>query len=282
MKSTETNSPTSFSGARSLPPIGNSFMYIEISSNNHSNNVFVSFEPTDIIQISDITFYYNRFSILTKDSLKAMGRFGIQLLLEDITWSTRYNIPKSARYSDTSTDWTLVNLNFTVENYGIRLYYDQIDTAHADMCFSNIIITHSVNQMGNINYFEDIFESIHDYRKIVLLIFLIKNDSDLLTECGFSENDINLLNLEFKNLLMEQHEENLDYIKNEEESKIDKILKKQTEAYFSNLFEDVRHERSLILLLSLTDLDILKQSQFTDDETEFIKILLLKNYIDKE
>ena len=29
------------------------------------------------------------------------------------------------------------------------------------------------------------------------------------------------------------------------------------EAYFSNLFEDIRHERSLIFLLSLTDPDIL-------------------------
>ena len=32
------------------------------------------------------------------------------------------------------------------------------------------------------------------------------------------------------------------------------------EKYFSSLFEDVRHERSLILLLSLTDEGILKQS----------------------
>ena len=30
------------------------------------------------------------------------------------------------------------------------------------------------------------------------------------------------------------------------------------ESYFSNLFEDIRDERSLILLLSLTDPDILK------------------------
>ena len=61
-----------------------------------------------------------------------MGRFRIELLLEDNTWSTRYNIPKNDRYSDTSTDWTLVILNFTIENYGIRLVYDQIDTPHAD------------------------------------------------------------------------------------------------------------------------------------------------------
>ena len=67
IKSTKTNSPTGHSGATSLPPIGNSFMYIETSSSNHGNNVFVSFERTDIIQISSITFYYNRFSILTND-----------------------------------------------------------------------------------------------------------------------------------------------------------------------------------------------------------------------
>ena len=48
------------------------------------------------------------------------------------------------------------------------------------------------------------------------------------------------------------------------------------EAYFSNLFENVRHERSLLLLLSLTDPDILKQSIFTDDEIEIIKNLALE------
>ena len=48
------------------------------------------------------------------------------------------------------------------------------------------------------------------------------------------------------------------------------------EAYFSNLFEDIRHERSLILLLSLTDPNILKQSKFTDLEIEIIKNLALE------
>ena len=145
IKSTKTNSPTVYSGATSLPPIGDSFMYIETSSNNHSHErVFVSWERTDIIQISNITFYYIRFSILTNTSKKSMGRFRIELLLEDNTWSTRYNIPKNDRHSDSSTQWTLINLNFTIENYGIRLIYDQIDTAHADMSFSNITITHSV------------------------------------------------------------------------------------------------------------------------------------------
>ena len=145
IKSTKTNSPTGFSGAELLPPIGNSFMYIETSSNNHGSNVFVSWERTDIIQISNITFYYNRFSILTNDSKKSMGRFRIQLLLEDNTWSTQYTIAKNSQYNNTSTEWKLLNLDFTVENYGIRLVYDQIDKPHADMCFSNITITHSVN-----------------------------------------------------------------------------------------------------------------------------------------
>ena len=43
------------------------------------------------------------------------------------------------------------------------------------------------------------------------------------------------------------------------------------EQYFNTIFEVVRHERSLILLLSLTDPDILKQSKFTDDEKNIIK-----------
>ena len=105
---------------------------------------FCSFERADIIQITNITFYYNRFSILTNDSLKSMGRFRIQLLIENNTWSTQFTIAKNTQYSDTSTDCTLLNPDFTIENYGIKLVYDQIDTAHANMCFSNITITHSV------------------------------------------------------------------------------------------------------------------------------------------
>ena len=85
MKSTKTNSLTGHSGATKLPSIGNSFMYIETSSNNHGQDrVFVSWERTDINQISNITFYHNRFSILNIDSKKSMGRFRIQLLLEII------------------------------------------------------------------------------------------------------------------------------------------------------------------------------------------------------
>ena len=43
------------------------------------------------------------------------------------------------------------------------------------------------------------------------------------------------------------------------------------EAYFNTIFDDVRHERSPIFLLSLTEPDILKQSKFTDHEIDIIK-----------
>ena len=47
-------------------------------------------------------------------------------------------------------------------------------------------------------------------------------------------------------------------------------------ANFAVMFEYVGHERSLILLLSLTDPVILRQSKFTDHETDIIKNLVLE------
>ena len=66
--------------------------------------------------------------------------------------------------------------------------------------------------MNNSNFFKDIFDSIPVYRKIVLLIFLIQNNENLLNEIGFSEADVNSLNLEFKNIFLEEYE-NLYYIR---------------------------------------------------------------------
>ena len=48
------------------------------------------------------------------------------------------------------------------------------------------------------------------------------------------------------------------------------------QASFSNLFEDKRYERSVILLLTITDSDVLKQSNFTDDEINIMKNLDLE------
>ena len=51
------------------------------------------------------------------------------------------------------------------------------------------------------------------------------------------------------------------------------------EQYFATIIEGVRDERSLILLLSLVEIDILTQSKFTDHEKNVIKKVLWKNYI---
>ena len=48
------------------------------------------------------------------------------------------------------------------------------------------------------------------------------------------------------------------------------------EQNFYKLFETLFYERSLKLLLSLTDPDILRQSKLTDDEVEIIKDLALE------
>ena len=146
IKSTKTNSPTGDSGASSLPPIGSCFMFIESSSNNHNSandNVFVSFERTDIIHISNITFYYNRFSSSAADK-RNMGKFEI-LLLRNGVWEIENTMKKNTNFSTLSTDWTLFNMNIISQpNYGIKLVYSGKNSDHADMCFSDINLTHSI------------------------------------------------------------------------------------------------------------------------------------------
>ena len=48
------------------------------------------------------------------------------------------------------------------------------------------------------------------------------------------------------------------------------------EQYFPTMFEDVRHERSLILPLALTDAVFSRQSKLTDHEISIIKDLALE------
>ena len=89
MKSTKTSSPR----ATNLSPIGNAFMYIETSSNNNRENVILSFERTDIVQSSNITFYYNIFSSSDTNS-RAMVGLEFNFVLDDNTWSTQLTISK--------------------------------------------------------------------------------------------------------------------------------------------------------------------------------------------
>ena len=103
IKSTRSSSPTSMSGATALPPIGSAFMYIESSGNNNGDYTFVRLTRTDIIQISNISFCYNRFSS-SNENLKAMGRFRVEILLDNNTWENKYTIEKNSQFSDNSTE----------------------------------------------------------------------------------------------------------------------------------------------------------------------------------
>ena len=48
------------------------------------------------------------------------------------------------------------------------------------------------------------------------------------------------------------------------------------EHYFAAMFEDVRHERSLTLLLSIVEPGIIRQSKLLDHEIEIIKNIALE------
>ena len=45
-----------------------------------------------------------------------MGRFTIQLFLEEVTWITKYIIDKSTIYCISSTEWSLLKKGFTEKN----------------------------------------------------------------------------------------------------------------------------------------------------------------------
>ena len=80
--------------------------------------------------------------------------------------------------------------------------------------------------MNHVNYFKYLFEPIPDYRKIVLIKFLIRNDNKFLQDCDFLNSDIESFKKEFKKILTEQNEEYLAYIKNEGEALVERFLNK--------------------------------------------------------
>ena len=49
------------------------------------------------------------------------------------------------------------------------------------------------------------------------------------------------------------------------------------EQNFATMFEDIRYERSLILLLSLIDPDTIRQTKITDFEIKILQKLALQN-----
>ena len=74
--SSRTSCPTPNSGATSLPPIGDSFMFLGKLRKNFGHNVYISFEKAANIQTSNIVFYYIRFSTGTSKSTE-----GVRILL---------------------------------------------------------------------------------------------------------------------------------------------------------------------------------------------------------
>ena len=50
-----------------------------------------------------------------------MGGFRIQFLLLNPHWQTKCNFGEKTSYSDTSTEWTLLDLDFTQSNFGNKL-----------------------------------------------------------------------------------------------------------------------------------------------------------------
>ena len=78
--------------------------------------------------------------------------------------------------------------------------------------------------MEDINYFKELLKSIHDYDKIILLIFIIKKDNDVLLESGMSQKFIDKLYNGCKKVLNNEIDDYNDHIKNLEESILEKIF----------------------------------------------------------
>ena len=79
--------------------------------------------------------------------------------------------------------------------------------------------------MEDINYFKDKLLSIHDFRKIVLLIFIIKRDDTLLTEMGLSNVFITKLYKKCEKIFKLEMEDYESHIKNLEESILEELNK---------------------------------------------------------
>ena len=123
-------------------------MYLETSGNNYNgsnDNVFVSFERTHIIHISNMTFYHNRFST-SKPNKRGMGILEVQLIING-SWETEFTIEEDKNFSTLSTDWTFLNMNIVSQpNYGKKVFCSGVNISHADMVFSEFNITQTIFQ----------------------------------------------------------------------------------------------------------------------------------------
>ena len=72
--------------------------------------------------------------------------------------------------------------------------------------------------MEDINYFKDMLNSIPYYRKIILLCFIIKRDDTILREFGLSDDSIEKLYHDCKQIMESDMDQSFSHIKNLEES----------------------------------------------------------------
>ena len=103
------------------------------------------FQEQILSKSSRLFFYHNRNSIRNNSLFRAMGCFRVQLNIPNGQWHSKYKIDKNTISSTTPTKWTFFYLDFTELSYGIKSLNDENRYLIADMSFSNLLITHSVN-----------------------------------------------------------------------------------------------------------------------------------------
>ena len=72
--------------------------------------------------------------------------------------------------------------------------------------------------MEDKNYFKDMLNSLPYYRKIIILCFIIKRDDVILKEFGFSDDFIEKLYNDCKQIMINDMDQYFSHIKNLEES----------------------------------------------------------------
>ena len=72
--------------------------------------------------------------------------------------------------------------------------------------------------MEDINYFKDMFNSIPYIKKIILLCFIFKRDDILLGECGMTNDFIEKLHNDCKQIIENDLDQYFSHFKNLEES----------------------------------------------------------------
>ena len=77
--------------------------------------------------------------------------------------------------------------------------------------------------MEDINYFKDMLNSVPYYRKIILLCFIIKRDDWMLREFGLSDEFIEKLYNDCKQIMESDMDQHFSHIKNLEESILESI-----------------------------------------------------------